>query len=62
MGLFKKLHDRSQARVEGARKKGYAKALREGTSEEEARAAGDKAAKRHKRKRAAIIGAVNSGG
>ncbi|WP_169787678.1 hypothetical protein [Luteipulveratus mongoliensis] len=60
MGLFKKLHERSQAKIEKARQEGYTKALQSGASEEEARAEGDKAARRQKRRQAAIMGAVNS--
>lgn len=61
MGLFRKLHDRMQASVEGARQEAHDTALQAGASED-ARAAGDKAARRRRRRQAAIIGANSSGG
>lgn len=59
MGFFSK---RSHAKIEKARDEGYAKAIQRGASEQEARAAGEKAAKKQKRRRAIIIGGANSGG
>ncbi|CAM5264887.1 hypothetical protein AB0M94_31745 [Streptomyces xanthochromogenes] len=49
MGVFKWMRDRTEAKMEESRVKAYEKAVARGASEAEAKAAGERAAKRRRR-------------
>jgi hypothetical protein len=62
VGLFKRVNERIEAKADEARKKGYSKAIESGASEQDARAEGEKAAKRKaRRQRAGINGGAHGG-
>ncbi|WP_433887417.1 hypothetical protein [Streptomyces sp. CA-111067] len=55
MGLFKKVHERTEAKMEEERQKAYAKAIGQGATEAEANAAGERAAVRRRRVRRSLL-------
>lgn len=62
MGLFSGRRERRERKLQEVRREAYDKALAQGESKEDAEAAGEKAVKRYRRRRRAIImGAANSG-
>lgn len=61
MGLFRKVNERIEAKADEARQQGYSKALQRGASEQDARAAGDKAAKKKARRQRAGINGTHGG-
>lgn len=51
MGLFSRMHERTAQKMDESRTKAYQKAKDQGASEEQANAAGEKAARRRRRTR-----------